>query len=63
MRHITIILLLMMLPILTLAAENERSPLWGDLKPGEHAVGFKVVYLFDDTRTYEPVENPDQSYE
>jgi dienelactone hydrolase len=35
------------------AAERAAPPLWGDLKPGPHAVGYRVVYAFDRSRTWQ----------
>jgi dienelactone hydrolase len=33
---------------------NARRPLWGDLTPGPYAVGFKVTYRLDRSRTWDP---------
>jgi len=33
-------------------AADERFPLWGNLTPGRYAVGYKVLYKFDGSRTW-----------
>ncbi|MCP3063449.1 hypothetical protein LXT21_32195 [Myxococcus sp. K38C18041901] len=35
------------------AAKPAPSPLWGELVPGPHAVGYQVLYRFDMSRTWE----------
>jgi len=39
---------------LTAQSSNPRRPLWGDLTPGPYAVGFKVTYRLDRSRTWDP---------
>ena len=39
---------------LTAQSSNPRRPLWGDLAPGPYAVGFKVTYRLDRSRTWDP---------
>lgn len=33
---------------------NATSPLWGDLKPGNYAVGYRVMHLFDRSHVFMP---------
>ena len=35
-------------------SRNAQRPLWGDLVPGPYAVGFKVTYRLDRSRTWDP---------
>ena len=39
---------------LTAQSSNPRRPLWGDLTSGPYAVGFKVTYRLDRSRTWDP---------
>lgn len=43
---------------INLRAQN--SPLWGNLKPGSYPVGFKVIYKYDYSRSWEPRNNLDE---
>jgi hypothetical protein len=36
------------------SAGAQEKLLWGELKPGAHAVGFRMLYVFDPTRQYDP---------
>ena len=36
----------------TVAAPDVPRPQWGNLRPGPHAVGFRVMHVADSTRTY-----------
>lgn len=50
---IGVILLLLGLPNANaMAADRPASPLWGELTPGSHAVGYRVIYAFDYSRTW-----------
>src|SRR5262245_33187316 len=35
-------------------ATGQEPLLWGDLKPGTHMVGYRVLYEFDYLRQYDP---------
>ncbi len=35
-------------------AAGQESLLWGSLKPGAHAVGYRMLYQLDETRQYDP---------
>src|SRR5215212_6691649 len=37
-----------------LCAARAQSPLWGGLKPGPYAVGFRVLWKYDYSRTWKP---------
>ena len=56
-----ILLLLVLSPRFDISAQaapgrgaDQKSPLWGDLVPGPHQVGFRVLKLRDATRSYLP---------
>src|SRR5216683_3133239 len=38
----------------TTQSSNSQRPLWGELTPGPYAVGFKVTYRLDRSRTWDP---------
>lgn len=38
--------------IITVKAYSQKPPIWGDLKKGEYAVGFNVMYEFDHSRIH-----------
>ncbi|MBU8899589.1 dienelactone hydrolase family protein [Corallococcus sp. M34] len=40
------------LPTAAKEAPPAPSPLWGDLRPGPHAVGYQVLYRFDTSRAW-----------
>ncbi|MCP3100542.1 hypothetical protein LZ198_16860 [Myxococcus sp. K15C18031901] len=46
------LLLCMSLPAEAKEAPPAPRPLWGDLAPGPHAVGYQVLYRFDTSRTW-----------
>jgi dienelactone hydrolase len=41
-------------------ALGQDKLLWGDLKPGPHAVGFQTLWQFDYARQYDPDYTPDR---
>lgn len=56
MRRLAILALLLGLFLLfpsNFGLQAQSSPLWGDLVPGQHRVGFRVMKLRDATRSYD----------
>ena len=54
MRAVTsICVILLALARFNSEASAATSPLWGDLKPGAHAIGYRVIYGFDRSRTWQ----------
>ena len=43
-------------------AQVSRFALWGDLQPGAYAVGFRVLYRYDNSRTWKPTRLRGQSF-
>jgi hypothetical protein len=41
----------------TAAADRPAPPLWGALKPGSYAVGYRVVYAFDHSRSWQSAQD------
>ena len=48
-----VVSLMFLLAIHPVATQEAPPPLWGALRPGPHAVGFKVLHLVDDARPFD----------
>ncbi len=62
MRPLLQLVLLLSIGASAQASEVPISPLWGDLDPGRYEVGFKVLFLFDDTRSFATAGAGSSSY-
>jgi pimeloyl-ACP methyl ester carboxylesterase len=54
-RHLPVIGSLAVAAVCVVSSANAQTPwLWGGLKPGPHAVGFRLQYKLDHSREYDP---------
>ena len=53
-RMVIAILLTVLLPAAPGYSQEEQTPIWPELEPGPHQVGYTVLHLYDFSRTYKP---------
>src|SRR5678810_641749 len=54
-RHLPVISSLAAAAVCVVSSANAQTPLlWGHLRPGPHAVGFRLLYKLDHSREYDP---------
>jgi dienelactone hydrolase len=51
---VVVVLVAVLVALEASPAEGQEPLLWGDLKPGPHAVGYRRLYQLDQTRQYDP---------
>ena len=54
---ISALIAITIIAVFLLTADSQASPLWGDLEPGVHAIGFKTIEKFDYSRSFRPKED------
>jgi len=43
--------------VLTETGLGQAPPLWGEIKPGPYAVGFRTIEKYDYSRTFQPAKD------